>query len=160
MHKRDRARKITGTGGANKAIVVGVRQRDGEIRAKVVGDTKSATLHGIVREHVKPGSAVYTDTLPSYKGLSAEFDHETIDHAEAYVAGRVHTNGLENFWSLLKRGLSGTYVSVDPAHLFRYLDERVFTYNQRELGDYGRFAAVLRAVAGRRLTWDELTAKS
>ena len=160
MHKVERARKITGTGGANKSVFVGVRQRGGEIRAKVVPDTKGPTLHGHIRENVEPGSAIYTDTHPAYKGLSADFDHETIDHAEAYVAGRVHTNGLENFWSLLKRGLNGTYVSVEPEHLFRYLDERVFTYNMRELGDYGRFATVLRAVAGRRLTYAELTGKN
>jgi len=80
-----------------------------------------------------------------------------VDHAECYVNGQVHTNGAENFWSLLKRGLHGTYVSVEPFHLFRYLDERVFTFNQRELSDLGRFAAVLSLAAGRRLTYAELT---
>jgi transposase-like protein len=160
MHKSERKRKITGTGGANKTPVVGIRQRDGEIRAKVVKDTKSRTLHGLIHSNVKRGSAVYTDTYPAYRGLAGDFDHDTIDHAEKYVEGRVHTNGLENFWSLLKRGLHGTYVSVDPKHLSRYLDERVFTYNLRELDDYGRFSAVLGAVSGRRLTWAELTAKA
>lgn len=85
--------------------------------------------------------------------------HETIDHAEQYVDGRVHTNGLENFWSLLKRGLNGTYISVQPFHLFRYLDERTFTFNMRDLTDLGRFAAVLSAVSGRRLTYTELTGR-
>jgi transposase-like protein len=160
MHPRERARKITGTGGHNKTIVFGLRQRDGKVRAKVVPNHKRATLHGEIRANVEPGSAVYTDTLMSYKGLDGEFDHATIDHAERYVDGRVHTNGLENFWSLLKRGLHGTYVSVAPAHLHRYLDERVFTYNLRELDDYGRFSTVLRAVAGRRLTYAELTGKA
>jgi hypothetical protein len=90
-----------------------------------------------------------------YHGLDALYSHETVDHVERYVDGRVHTNGIENFWSLLKRGLHGTYVSVEAFHLFRYLDERVFTYNQRGLGDYGRFEAVLGAVTGRRLTYAE-----
>lgn len=93
---------------------------------------------------------------PSYRYLGDVYAHETVDHAECYVDGRAHTNGLENFWSLLKRGLNGTYVSVEPFHLFRYLDERLFAYNRRDMDDYGRFAAVLRAVAGRRLTYAEL----
>ena len=80
-----------------------------------------------------------------------------MDHAECYVDGQVHTNGVENFWSLLKRGLHGTYISVEPFHLFRYLDERVFTFNLRALDDYGRFSTVLRLAAGRRLTYAELT---
>jgi transposase-like protein len=113
-----------------------------------------------VRAHVKKGSALYTDTAGGYRGLSEDFDHATVDHAEKYVEGRVHTNGLENFWSLLKRGLHGTYVSVEPKHLSRYLDERVFTYNLRDLDDYGRFSTVLRAVSGRRLTWAELKGKA
>ncbi len=83
--------------------------------------------------------------------------NETVDHAERYVDGRAHTNGLENFWSLRKRGLNGTYVSVEPFHLFRYLDERLFAYNLRELNDFGRFAAVLSAASDRRLTYAELT---
>lgn len=156
MHPAKRAEKITGTGGHNKTIVFGLRKRGGEVRVKVVPNQKRATLQGEVRENVEPGAAVYTDTLMSYKGLSDEFDHETIDHAEKYVEGRVHTNGLENFWSLLKRGLHGTYVAVAPKHLSRYLDERVFTYNMRGLDDYGRFTRVLRSVSGRRMTYAEL----
>jgi transposase-like protein len=136
--------------------VFGLRERGGEVRVKIVPNHKKATLQDEVRENVEPGSAVYTDTLKSYIGLSDDFDHGTIDHAEKYVEGRIHTNGLENFWSLLKRGLHGTYVSVDPKHLSRYLDERVFTYNMRHLDDYGRFSTVLRAVSGRRLTYAEL----
>jgi transposase-like protein len=126
----------------------------------VVADTSKASLYPHIETHVEPGASVYTDTLPSYRGLAADYDHKTIDHAEAYVVGRVHTNGLENFWSLLKRGLHGTYVSVQPFHLFRYLDERVMTYNLRELDDYGRFTHVLRTAIGRRLTWSELTGRT
>ncbi len=157
MHKDVRARKITGTGGKDKTVVLGARQRDGEMRATVALDRKRGTLHAYVGEHIEPGSAVYTDALESYSGLAGEFAHETVDHAEWYVDGLVHTNGVENFWSLLKRGLHGTYVSVEPFHLFRYLDERVFTYNLRDLNDLGRFVAVLSMAAGRRLTYTELT---
>ncbi len=157
MHKSVRARRITGTGGKDKTVVLGIRQRGGEVRAGVVPDSKRRTLQGPITKHVAPGASVYTDDLRSYSGLDASYAHETVDHAERYVDGRAHTNGLENFWSLLKRGLNGTYVSVEPFHLFRYLDERLFAYNLRELGDFDRFAAVLRAAAGRRLTYAELT---
>jgi transposase-like protein len=157
MHEDRRARKINGTGGRDKTVVLGIRQRDGETRAQVIPNTTKHTLHGAVREHVEPGANVYTDAYRSYRGLSAEYDHEVVDHAERYVDGRVHTNGLENFWSLLKRGLHGTYVSVEPFHLFRYIDERVFAYNLREMSDYGRFASVLKTASGRRLTYAEVT---
>lgn len=160
MHPAVRRRKITGTGGKDKTLVVGARQRDGQVRASVAPDRKRSTLHGYVMQNVEPGSTVYTDALESYTGLSRTFEHETVDHAEQYVEGQVHTNGMENFWSLLKRGLHGTYVSVEPFHLFRYLDERVFTFNLRELDDYGRFTTVLRLAAGRRLTYAELTGKA
>ena len=159
MHKDVRARKITGTGGMDKTAVVGFRQRDGEVRASIVPDRKRKTLQSAVRDQVEPGSSVYTDSLSSYTGLSDDYDHATVDHAERYVIGRVHTNGIENFWALLKRGLKGTYVSVAPAHLFRYLDERMFTYNRRDLDDFGRFVTVLQRVSGRRLTYAELTAR-
>jgi transposase-like protein len=156
MHSDVRKRKITGTGGKDKTVVMGMRQRGGETRASVIPDIRRSTLHGQIRANVTPGAAVYTDVHQAYNGLEGTYAHETVDHAKSYVNGRAHTNGLENFWSLLKRGLSGTYVSVEPFHLFRYLDERLFAYNLRDLDDYGRFAAVLRAVTGRRLTYAEL----
>ncbi len=155
--QHERKRKHVGTGGVGKAVVMGLLEREGRVRARVVPDTRKRTLHPIIEESVEPGSAIFTDAAYGYRGLDRAYVHEFIDHAEAYVNGRVHTNGLENFWSLLKRGLHGTYVSVDPAHLFRYLDERVFTYNLRNLTDFGRFALVLHQAAGRRLTWLELT---
>lgn len=144
---------------ANKATVLGMRERGGRVRAEVVPDARRVSVQPRIRETVKPGTTVYTDGLRSYQGLGDKYTHEVIDHAERYVEGRVHTNGIENFWSLLKRGLHGTYVSVDPEHLFRYIDERVFTYNLRGLTDYGRFAAVLAAVSGRRLTYAEVTGR-
>jgi transposase-like protein len=161
MHKRDRERKGAGGGGtvgSGKVPVLGLRERGGRVRAGVVPDVKRRTLHPAVVESVEAGSTIYTDANRAYIGLDARYAHETIDHAEAYVDGRIHTNGLENFWSLLKRGLHGTYVSVEPFHLFRYLDERVFTYNLRHHTDLGRFSAVLGAVTGVRLTYAALTA--
>jgi transposase-like protein len=109
--------------------VIGYLQREGEVRAEVVEDVTKRTFQGKVRENVEPGSAVYTDEHGSYTGLDEDYAHATVNHAETYVVGQVHTNGLENFWSLLKRGLKGTYISVRPFHLFRYLDEQVFRYN-------------------------------
>lgn len=161
MHKDVRKEKITGRGGHNKTIVMGMRQRDGETRAKIIPDTRGATFKGEIQREVEPGSSVYTDTHGAYRGLDGlGYDHATVDHMESYVNGRAHTNGLENFWALLRRGLTGTYVSVDPSHLFRYLDERLFSYNQRGLTDLGRFSAVLAQAANRRLTYAELTAKA
>jgi transposase-like protein len=160
MHKSKRGEKITGTGTSGKIAVMGLLERHGEVRTKIVPDTKSRTLKVEVRENVEPGSEVHTDTFQSYQGLDAEYVHNVVDHAEQYVRGHVHTNGLENFWSLLKRGIKGTYVSVEPYHLFRYLDEQAFRFNQREDKDKDRFAKTLRQVAGRRLTYDELTGKS
>jgi len=117
----------------------------------------------MVRGQVAQSSAVYTDRLASYDGLESEFVHQVVDHAIEYVRGRVHTNGLENFWSLLKRGIKGTYVSVEPFHLARYLDEETFRYNNRdneEIGDSGRFALAPAQIVGKRLTYDELTGKA
>jgi len=117
MHRSKRAAKVTGTGGKDKAAVLGILERGGKVVTKVVDNTRKKTLQGELREHVLAGSAIFTDALKSYDGLD-EFQHEVIDHAVEYVRGEVHTNGLENFWSLVKRGLKGTYVSVEPFHLF------------------------------------------
>jgi hypothetical protein len=118
----------------------------------------------MVRKHVSAESSLYTDALKSYRGLDVDYARGVIDHAVAYVNGRIHTNGLENFWSLLKRGIGGTYVSVEPFHLFRYLDEQSFRYNNRgtvknPIDDGQRFRMVMSNVAGKRLTYDELTGK-
>jgi transposase-like protein len=108
---------------------------------------------------VLAGSAIFTDALKSYDGLD-EFQHEVVDHAVAYVNGECHTNGCENFWSLLKRTLNGTYVSVEPFHLFRYLDEQTWRYNNRKMDDGDRFDLAVRTIVGKRLTFDELTGKT
>ena len=157
MHKRKREQKIQGRGMSGKVAVMGLLERHGEIRTKVVPDTKSRTLQVEVRENVEPGSEVHTDALKSYRGLDPEYVHNVVDHAERYVNGHVHTNGLENFWSLLKRGIRGTYVSVEPYHLFRYLDEEGFRFKEGEGKGADRFGKALGSVAGRRLTYSDLT---
>jgi transposase-like protein len=158
MHKAVREAKIKGRGPADKTAIVGVLQRKGEVRAFVVNDRKKKTLQAKVRENVESGSEVFTDALRSYEGLSSEYAHEAVDHAETYVRGNVHTNGLENFWSLLKRSLGGTYVAVAPFHLHRYVNEQVFRFNARKGTDGGRFLAVATNTIGRRLTYKTLIA--
>ena len=160
MHKAKRVRKIHGTAGVNKTFVAGVLDRGRSVRAAVVPDRSSSTLHTQIRKHVTLGAPVYTDEWQSYQGLSGEFDHETINHAESYVSGQVHTNGIENFWSLLKRSLHGTCVSVEAFHLSRYIDEQVLRFNTRDDSDAARFEKVLGQVAGRRLTYSDLTGQT
>ncbi len=117
-------------------------------------------LQPAIQQHIEAGAAIFSDELKSYDGLESDYQHAVINHAVEYVNGKIHTNGLENFWSLLKRGLHGTYVSVEPFHLFRYLDEQAFRYNNRkELNDAERFAMVMGNVSGKRLTWKTLTGK-
>jgi transposase-like protein len=164
MHLAKRERRITGTGGRDKTAVMGFLERGGQIKTAVVPNRKAGAIQGNVRKHVEAGSALYTDALMSYRGLDGEYIHEVVDHALEYVNGQVHTNGLENFWSLLKRGINGTYVSIEPFHLFRYLDEQTFRYNNRAtkdtpLNDADRFALAVSQISGKRLTYAELTGK-
>ena len=105
------------------------------------------------------GSYVFSDAWLGYHGLDREYVHQVIDHAETYVKGNVHTNGIENFWSLLKRGLKGTYISVEPFHLFRYLDEQAFRINNRNGNDGDRFVEMMRGITGKRVTYEKLTGK-
>ena len=145
-----------GTGGVGKEIVMGILERKGKIKVKHVPNARRSILHSEIRQNVEPGSQVFTDALPSYNGLNQDYVHQAIDHAKEYVRGNVHTNGLENFWSLLKRGIRGTYVSVEPFHLFRYLDEQAFRFNERENTDSGRFLKGIVNVIGRRLQYSKL----
>src|SRR5437667_9477057 len=160
MHKDQRAKKITGTGGKGKTAVMGILERGGKIRTTVVPNRKKHALQAEVRKHVEAGAALYSDALLSYNGLASDYAHKVVDHAVQYVDGRIHTNGLENFWSLLKRSISGTYVSVEPFHLFRYLDERSFRYNEGKSTDAERFVTAMKQIVGKRLTFDELTGKA
>jgi transposase-like protein len=140
-------------------------ERGGKVHTQVIADRLSNTVRPIIKEHVAAGAILYTDVMRGYFGLDDEFAHEMVNHAVEYVSGRVHTNGMENFWSLLKRGLSGTYVAVEPFHLFRYLDEQCFRFNNRAtednpLDDADRFLLALSQVANKRLTFKEVTGKS
>jgi transposase-like protein len=166
MHIAQRQRRITGTGTKDKVPVMGILERgkDGKsrVRTTVIPNRKKHVIQTEVRKHVEAGSALYTDFLLSYEGLAGEYAHRVVDHAVEYVRdGVVHTNGLENYWALLKRTISGTYVSVEPFHLFRYLDEQAYRFNNREdTNDSDRFTLAMKQIVGKRLTWDALTGKS
>jgi transposase-like protein len=164
MHKAKRAIRITSTGMKDKTPVVGILERGGKVRTAVVPSRRKKVLQAEIKNNVTTGSILFTDSLPSYEGMESEYAHKVIDHAVAYVDGQIHTNGLENYWSLLKRGLKGTYVSVDTFHLFRYLDEQAFRFNNRAtkenpMKDGDRFDLALSQIAGKRLTFAEVTGK-
>ena len=162
MHpsKRKSLGYMGGRSANGKAVVMGLLEREtGEFRYKVIQSLRRGELQGKIKADVEAGSSVITDAYKSYEKMPAEYVHKVIDHAEKYVEGEVHTNGLENFWSLLKRAIHGTYVSVEPFHLFRYLDEQTFRFNNREGSDRERFAKVAGSVFGKRLTYSELTGK-
>jgi transposase-like protein len=160
MHKY---KKPVGTGRSGKAVgsiaktvVVGMLERKGRIRAKVVQERTHAVLSELAARHVAPEATLVTDEWSGYRGM--EFQHEVINHAVEYVNGHIHTNGIENFWSLLKRGLNGTYIAVEPFHLFRYIDEQAFRYNNRvNIDDRTRFEMAMSNVFGHRLTYSALT---
>ena len=172
MHKSKKARMTVIKGQQlkgdhmNKTIVMGLLDRElRQVRAKVVPNVRRDTLQAEVLREVKHGSKVYTDEWIGYNALHRQFVHDVVNHVEGYVDGQVHTNGIENFWALLKRTLKGTYVAVEPFHLERYVDEQIFRFNNRAtkdnpLTDSDRFVAALAQVAGKRLTFAELTGKT
>jgi hypothetical protein len=164
MHKSRRPKDISLQGGNGKAIVLGMLERGGKVRTRVIRDRAKKTIAPAVTASVSEGAHIVTDEFPVYSHISSGYIHDVINHAESYVRANVHTNGIENFWSLLKRGLHGTYVSVEPFHLFRYVEEQVFRYNYRAtpknpLRDRDRFNVVLNNAHGRRLTYKQLTGK-
>jgi len=161
MHYEKHERRISSTGSKDKTAVMGILERGGEVRATVIPSRRRHVVEAEIRRNVKAHSAIYSDNLASYDRLKhQDFKHAVVDHAERYVDGRVHTNGLENFWSLTKRQLKGTYISVEPFHLFRYLVEQVYRFNNRELANDGeRFQKALSQIAGKRLTFAEVTGK-
>jgi transposase-like protein len=167
MHRHRAVAVTRGNAGKSKATVQGILQRseDGKPSRVVLRHVKNARkkiLEGNLRAWVLDGSEVFTDALSSYEGLYQYYAHKVIDHMESYAQGHVHTNGMENFWSLLKRGLKGTYVSVEPFHLFRYLDEQAFRFNERknEDGDRGRFLLAVAGMFGKGLRYAKLTGKT
>jgi transposase-like protein len=163
MHKAQRA-KLTGTGGIDKTMVVGALERGTDERpsrviASVQSDRTRPTLHTVVRSTIRVGSTVYTDALTAYLGLDGlHYAHNVIDHSVAYAEGQVHTNGIESFWNLFKRGVKGTYTHMAPKNMDRYVAERVFAFNHRELSDTERMRTAVAGVAGKRLTYAELAA--
>jgi transposase-like protein len=161
MHKDKREKaKSDVTGSFGKAVVLGALENAGKVRTKVVSDRKKATIKPFVEDQVAPGTEIHSDEH-SYTWFSEEdYIHKVVNHAECYVKDNVHTNGMENFWSLLKRGIKGTYVSVEPFHLFRYVDEAAFRFNNRlPLSDADRFGYLVRKCVGKRLTYKELIGK-
>jgi transposase-like protein len=159
MHKKKREEKIGGSGTGGKEIVFRMVERNGEVRTIHTNGRGKPELQRHIRESVEAGSAIFSDELDSDTGLSDDFKHQVINHAVAYAEGNVHTNTMENFWSLLKRGLHGTYISVEPFHLFRYLDEQAFRYDTRRLADAERFCEVMKQIVDRRVTYKQLTGK-
>lgn len=167
MHKsrKNRVQAVGGRTEANKTIVLGMLERKGKVRMAVIGDRKKKSIGPHVIGNVAKGAAIHTDEFSQGWYDADQFVHNVVNHAVQYVDGNVHTNGMENFWSLLKRTLGGTYVSVEPFHLFRYLDEQAFRFNNRKdedgeiLNDSERFAIVMRQIVGKRLTYKQLTGK-
>jgi len=176
MHKDVKARRITGSGPTDKVAVMGNLERGdpgkpkdrlkhSRVQTIVVPNRGKKTLQNEVKARVEVGSKLYSDSLLSYEGLDSEYEHQVVDHAVEYVRGKVHTNGMENFWSLTDRTINGTYVSVEPFHLFRYLDEMEFRYNNRgtrlmPVNDGERFSMGLSMLAGKRITYKQLTGKT
>jgi transposase-like protein len=168
MHKDKREAKIKGRGGSGKAIVMGMLERGGKVKAKVIPDTSKETLHKEIKKAVSPttqGSVkvhttqLYTDGHLGYEGLDVAYLHSVVDHAVEYVSGNISTNGIENFWTLLKRSLKGTYVAVEPEHLCSYVDEQAFRFNNRKTNDEKRFMAALEGIPGKRITYKQLKAR-
>jgi transposase-like protein len=162
MHKG--LRKAKGRGPVAMTPVMGLLQRNtakraSRVKLEVLQGRRKSELQGNVREYVLKGTQVYTDALKSYEGLNDEYTHQVIDHAQCYAKGKVHTNGLENFWSLLKRTIKGTYVNVEPFHLFRYLDEQAFRFNEREYTDSERFLKAVHGIIGKGLKYVDLIGK-
>lgn len=164
MHRSRRPKDRALQGGAGKAVVLGMLERGGRVRARVIKDRTKINVAPVLKENIAAGSHIITDEFSVYPHVADAYVHEVINHAEAYVREHIHTNGIENFWSLLKRGINGTYVAVEPFHLHRYLAEQVFRYDNRAtkdkpLNDADRFALAVSQIAGKRLTYAELTGK-
>jgi transposase-like protein len=164
MHKARRPKDHGLQGGHGKAIVLGMLERGGNVRASIIKSRHRPHIDQVMIANVTEGARIITDEFSVYPNLTTKYIHEVINHTESYVQAHIHTNGIENFWSLLKRGLNGTYVSVEPFHLSRYVEEQVFRYNNRAtrdnpLTDLDRFARAVSQIAGKRLTYAELTGK-
>ena len=156
MHKDRQIKMKRVEGFYRKAVVIGMLERKGEVRTAVLNRASTKLIEKAVQEHVVPGSNLFSDEANAYVKVGKEYAHQVINHAETYVRGNVHTNSIENYWSLLKRGIKGTYVSVEPFHLFRYLDEQSFRFNTRKDNDQGRFMTALSQISGKRVEYKAL----
>lgn len=160
LHKGKRKQSYSYQGGGNKAIVMGMLERGGKVIAKVIQARHKADIDPVMTQNIEAGSHIVTDEFNTYGFLSTPYQRDVINHAVEYVNGHIHTNGIENFWTLLKRGLGGTYISVEPAHLDAYVVEQVYRYNNRkDMNDAGRFSKLMSQVVGKRLTYTDLTGK-
>jgi hypothetical protein len=160
MHKSKIPKGVALNGGGNKAVVMGMLERGGRVKARVIADRKKQSISPTLTDNVEAGSHIITDEFPTYCFLETPYKRDIINHAVEYVNGHIHTNGIENFWSLLKRGLTGTYISVEPFHLDAYVSEQVFRYNNRkDSDDSTRFASCLMGIQGKRLTYAEITGR-
>lgn len=156
MHS-DKVLKMKRTEGFyRKAVVIGMLERKGEVRTAMLNRASGKLLQAAIKANVVPGTSLYSDEFAGYNQMGKEYAHKVINHAETYVKGNVHTNSIENYWSLLKRGIKGTYVSVEPFHLFRYLDEQSFRFNNRKDNDQGRFMIALSQISGKRVEYKTL----
>jgi transposase-like protein len=160
MHKDKQIKMKRAEGFFRKAVVIGMLERKGEVRTTVLNRASTKMVEKAIKENVVPGSNLYSDEFRSYVQVGKEYAHQVINHAETYVKGNVHTNSIENYWSLLKRGNKGTYVSVEPFHLFRYLDEQSFRFNTRKDNDQGRFMTALSQISGKRVTYEQLLGRA
>jgi hypothetical protein len=160
MHRGKRKQMESYQGGGNKAIVLGMLERGGKVKAKVIATRKKHDVDPVMTANVEAGSHIITDEFNTYGFLETPYEREVINHAIEYANGHIHTNGIENFWALLKRALGGTYISVEPVHLDAYVAEQVFRFNHREdCNDAGRFIQVMSQITGKRLTYAELTSR-
>ena len=150
---------MTSRGTDGKTAVIGVKDRDtNEVRAEVVTSTDVATIRGFVREHTEPGAALYTDEAAAYRGMP-EFDHEAVNHGVGeYVDGMAHTNGIESFWSMLKRAHKGTFHKLSPKHLQRYVSEFAGKHNIRDSGTLAQMRDTVARLVGRTLLYRDLIA--
>jgi transposase-like protein len=167
-HRQPRAANLPKHGGEGyqapvktyeKTAVMGFRERGGRVRAFVIPNDKMFTLYTRLRDHVEPGSTIYTDAHPGYTPADRRYVHHVINHSIEYARGHVHTNNIENFWSVLKRTISGTYICPRPKHLDRYLDEQIFRFNERENTDGPRFAKAVKGADCKRITYKDLIRK-
>lgn len=155
-HRKRKERRITAGRPKHKVPVMGMVERKGRVKAGVMKDTRLHTLLTFLADHVEKGSKLYTDEATHYSNLENSYVHEVVNHSIQYVRDNVHTNSLENFWSLLKRSIKGTYVSVAPEHLQAYVEEQSFRYNERKGTDLTRFLEMIRSISGKRLIYADL----